>query len=153
MFISIRWEAILWVVTGSIFRRLNKKLRHLFCKLLALGGPRFCRRNKIKSSQISQFSLDKNAFLQRYVEKGIRSAHPPQKISKPRLSFNFLFFKKFFKFIYYLFIYFSINETYFLINETPLVNILFFEYIPCNCSSFFVIFSSIFFRSIGNGAV
>ena len=28
-------------------------------------------------------------FLQRYVEKGIRSAHPLQKISKPRLFFNF----------------------------------------------------------------
>ena len=28
-------------------------------------------------------------FLQRFVEKGIRSAHPPQKISKPRLFFNF----------------------------------------------------------------
>ena len=30
-------------------------------------------------------------FLQRYVEKGIRSAHLPQKISKPRLFFNFFF--------------------------------------------------------------
>ena len=28
-------------------------------------------------------------FLQRFVEKVIRSAHPPQKISKPRLFFNF----------------------------------------------------------------
>ena len=28
-------------------------------------------------------------FLQRFVEKGIRSAYPPQKISKPRLFFNF----------------------------------------------------------------
>ena len=28
-------------------------------------------------------------FLQRLVEKGIRSAHPPQKISKPRLFCNF----------------------------------------------------------------
>ena len=28
-------------------------------------------------------------FLQRFVEKGIRSAHPPQRISKPRLFFNF----------------------------------------------------------------
>ena len=47
-----------------------------------------CRRNKIKSSQISQF-LIKIFFLQRFVEKGIRSAHPPQKISQPRLFFNF----------------------------------------------------------------
>ena len=28
-------------------------------------------------------------FLQRYVERDIRSAHPPQKISKPRLFFIF----------------------------------------------------------------
>ena len=28
-------------------------------------------------------------FLQRYVERDIRSAHPPQKISKPSLFFNF----------------------------------------------------------------
>ena len=28
-------------------------------------------------------------FLQSFVEKGIRSAHPPQNISKPRLLFNF----------------------------------------------------------------
>ena len=28
-------------------------------------------------------------FLQRFVEKGIRSVHPPQKISKPRLFFIF----------------------------------------------------------------
>ena len=47
-----------------------------------------CRRNKIKSSQISQF-LIQMPFLQRYVERDIRSAHPPQKISKPSLFFNF----------------------------------------------------------------
>ena len=40
MFISIRWEAILWVVTD--FFRLGKTLRPSFCKLLALGGPRLC---------------------------------------------------------------------------------------------------------------
>ena len=40
MFTSITWEAILWVVTGSIFRRLSKKLKRQFCKLLALGSPR-----------------------------------------------------------------------------------------------------------------
>ena len=28
-------------------------------------------------------------FLQRYVERDIRSAHPPQKISKPSPFFNF----------------------------------------------------------------
>ena len=49
-----------------------------------------CRRNKIKNSQISQF-LIKMLFLQRYVERDIRSAHPPQKISKPSLFFIFFF--------------------------------------------------------------
>ena len=28
-------------------------------------------------------------FLQRYVERDTRSAHPPQKISKPSLFFNY----------------------------------------------------------------
>ena len=38
MFTSIRWEALLWVVTGSIFHQLSKTLfRSSFCKLLALG--------------------------------------------------------------------------------------------------------------------
>ena len=57
MFISIRWEAILWVVTGSIFRRLSKNQKRPFCKLLALGSARLLWRNKIKSSQISQFFI------------------------------------------------------------------------------------------------
>ena len=49
-----------------------------------------CRRNKIKSSQISQFLIKVFFFfLQRYVEKGIRSAHPPQRIHKPRPFVNF----------------------------------------------------------------
>ena len=51
-----------------------------------------CRRNKIKSSQISQFLIKMFFFffLERYVERDIRwSAHPPQKISKPSLFFNF----------------------------------------------------------------
>ena len=57
MFISIRWEAILWVVTSSIFRRLGKKLRPPFCKLWPSVVQIACRRNKIKRSQISQLLI------------------------------------------------------------------------------------------------
>ena len=76
------------MVTSSIFRRLDKKLDLHFASFEHSVVLYCCRRNKIKSSQICQF-LIKMLFLQRFVEKGIRSAHPPQKISKPRLFFNF----------------------------------------------------------------
>ena len=88
MFISIRWEAILWVVTSSIFRRLSKNQKRPFCKLLALGSAKLLQKKQNK--KIPNLSVfDKNAFLQRYVERDIWSAHPPQKISKPSLFFNF----------------------------------------------------------------
>ena len=44
IFISIRWEAILWVVTGSIFRRLSKKLTRPFCKRFTLSSPRLLQK-------------------------------------------------------------------------------------------------------------
>ena len=71
--ICIRWKAILWVVTGLIFRQLSKKTKSSFCKLLALGCPRLL---------VEETTLDKND-----------SAHPLQKINKPKLFFKFILYQ------------------------------------------------------------
>ena len=71
--IRIRWEAILWVLISSIFRRLSKKTKTHYASFWLSVVIDCLKRNKVK---ISQFLKKKMIFLHTYVQKGIKSALP-----------------------------------------------------------------------------
>ena len=74
----------------DFFADRARGLRHHFASFWLSVVLDCLRRNKVKSSQISQF-LIKMSFLHTYVEKSIKSALPTQKTSKTKLFSNFIY--------------------------------------------------------------
>ena len=84
-------EAILWVVTSSIFRRLSKKTKTPFCKLLALGDPRLLvEETKFQISTSTTKNKQAKAIFQFYFIPNYLSAHLIKKKLQNRVGEIFL---------------------------------------------------------------